>query len=196
MKTAFTWTDETPVDREALAAILKCDDHTLDLAQRAIVRARGYLAPDSNTDVKELRKSTDVLRGSLSKMRLALKHMDGADHFLDDEFAIENDGDTTLMALRQRTGASSGFAAMVEHMARAVAAFEQESLQPAQKGQHTDGKHTLAILELAQFVRQHVPGLPVTHTARSRFPRLVALALPGITESSTTTIRRALAVIQ
>lgn len=189
MKSAAAWVDDTPVDREALAAILKCDD--LAPAQRAIVRARGYVAQGTtSTDVKALRENLDSLRSALARMQRTLGFMDGNDHFLDEHYCITNDGDTALMALRQRTGSTSGFSALVQRMAAAVDDYAQESAQEATQGRSADGSHTLAICELAELARSH--GVKVTSSRGSRFPRLVALVFPELGKDPRRAIERAL----
>lgn len=191
MRSVAKWIDPRPADPVELALILHCkpDAPIIARAQQAIRRGAGFLGAPAHQGVKELRENLDSLRAALDRMQRTVRFMEGEDHFLDEHY-LHVSGDHYLMELRQRTGASSGFSAVLERMAQAVDDCASESAQEARQGRNEDGSHTLAIAELIHFARAE--GIKVTHTRGSIFPRLVALAYFTPDSTRTAAIKRAI----
>lgn len=173
MKSVTRWTDTklTRAQRDTLAQILKIgpDDSLMDQAERAIAEANRRCSPPGNsTNLTELKENLNSLSSALKRIQRTLRHMDTA-HILDDHYCLANDGDTSLMQIRQTHQADSGFAVVASNMLAAVESFQEESVVPTGKGRHADTRFTHALLALADYFEAAFPNHKLSHHKRSAF---------------------------
>ena len=189
MKTTLTVIDRTAasdVDREKLAESLSIlpDDPRLEPAARAFFHAmRLQLANKAEaTNRTELRRNVESITRALVRIKKTLRHMPEA-HYLDEHYLSANNGDPSLMLLRQNYHTESGFELVVDRLLNAVEEFAGDTLESVGKGQPPDTTYTLALINLADFFEQAFPEHPLTHNKRTVFASFAGYWLASISDA-------------